>query len=249
MDALYGGYRDATYLRTRRRWEPWYSDSLNAALEPGGAAVVERVGFMLDIVRRAVAVDEVRNIVDVGGDAGQFFPPFDGPKYVVDVSSRDLVSGVKAVPALSDLPEPPHLLVSAHLLEHLPDPLAFVQDLRTAIASDGFLYVEVPLDRPKVRGWHATAMYERYLGLVRRTRPSWILADFAAGAARNLGWRVPWLGAVKQSEHINYFSEQSLTDLLGRSGFRVTQARSDPGASLQGLRLGRLGVLAVPTPS
>lgn len=245
MAALYGGYRGATYLRTRRRWEPWYSGSLNSALEPGSSAVTERIGFMVDLLA-GVDVAHLRNTVDVGGDAGQFFPPFAGPKYVVEVSDRELVPGVQAVRSVAELPEPPHLLVAAHLLEHLPDPLTFVRDLRAAIASDGHLYVEVPLDRPRVGRWHATAMYDRYLGLVLRTRPTWILADLVAGAARNLGWAVPWLGAVKQSEHINYFSERSLTELLTRAGFRVTNVRSDPRASLQGLRLGRLGVLAAP---
>lgn len=243
MAALYGGYRDAAYLRTRRRWEPWYSGALNSALEPGSAAVSERIGFMVDVVG---PVNGFRNIVDVGGDAGQFFPPFGGSKFVVDVSGRDLVAGVRAVQSLADLPEAPHLLVAAHLLEHLPDPLAFVGELREAIAADGHLYIEVPLDRPRVRRWHASANYDRYLGLVRRTRPTWIVADFAAGAARNIGWTVPWPAAVKQSEHINYFSERSLTDTLERSDFRVTRARSDPRATVGGLRLGRLGVHAVP---
>lgn len=243
MAALYGGYRDTTYLRTRRRWEPWYSGALNAAMAPGSAAVSERIGFMLDVVG---PVAGFRNIVDVGGDAGQFFPPFGGSKFVLDISRRELVPGVRAVRSLAELPEAPHLLVAAHLLEHLPYPLAFVRELRQAIADDGHLYIEVPLDRPRVRRWHASAYYDRYLGLVRRTRPTWIVADFAAGAARNIGWTVPWLAAVKQSEHITYFSERSLTDALERSGFRVARVRSDPRATVAGLRLGRLGLLAVP---
>jgi hypothetical protein len=246
MKALYGGYRGATYLRTRRRWEPWYSASLNAALEPGGPAVAERIDFMVGVLDSAISIGELRNIVDVGGDAGQFFPPFAGSKYVVDVSGKKLVEGVLAFQSLADLPEPPHLLISAHLLEHLPDPVTFVRSLREVISADGHLYVEVPLDRPRVGRWHATTAYDRFLGLMRRTRPTWILADFAAGAARNVGWPVPWPGAVKQSEHINYFSERSLTALLSNAGFRVTQVRSDPGASLRGLRLGTLAVLAVP---
>ena len=173
-------------------------------------------------------------------------PPFAGSKYVVDVSGKKLVAGVLAVQSLADLPEAPHLLISAHLLEHLPDPVTFVRSLREVISADGHLYIEVPLDRPRVGRWHATTAYDRFLGLVRRTRPTWILADFATGAARNVGWPVPWPGAVKQSEHINYFSERSLTALLSNAGFRVTQVRSDPGASLRGLRLGTLAVLAVP---
>jgi hypothetical protein len=247
LAALYSGYRGDRYLTVRRRWEPWYSASFNRALEPGSEAVEERVGFMVGMLGDALDVPNLRNIVDYGGDAGQFFPPaFAGPKFVLEVSGKTLVPGVQAVRALTDVPGgSPHMVIAAHLLEHLVDPVGLVREIREAVAADGFLYVEVPLDRPRVRRWHTTGAYDRFLGLCRRWRPTWILADFAAGAARNLGWRVPWLGAVKQSEHINYFSERSLDELLTRGGFRVLRMVADPRASLHGLRLGRLGALAV----
>jgi Methyltransferase domain len=247
LAAIYSGYRDERYLSIRRRWEPWYRRDLNSATEPGSKTVAERIGFVTNIVGSYIDIDTLRNIVDYGGDEGQFFPAgYSGPKYVIEVSGKDLVDGVQAASSLDELPERPHLVIAAHLLEHLVDPAALVKQIRAAVADDGLFYAEVPLDRPKVLRWHAGASYRRFLKWVSATRGSWIVADFAAGVARNFGRRVPRLGAVKQSEHINYFSTQSLQALLTGGGFRVVSTQADPTASVGGLRMGRLGALAVP---
>ena len=247
LGAMYSGYRNERYLSIRRHWEPWYSRDVNSTTEPGSEIVAERIGFLTSIVGSYMQIDTLRNIVDYGGDEGQFFPAgYSGPKYVIDVSGKELVDGVQAASSLDELPYRPHLVIAAHLLEHLVDPAALVKEIRAAVAEDGLFYAEVPLDRPKVRQWHAGAPYRRFLDRVSATRWTWVAADFAAGIARNFGRAVPRLGAVKQSEHINYFSTQSLQALLVGEGFRVVSTRADPRASVGGLRMGRLGALAVP---
>jgi Methyltransferase domain len=247
LAAMYSDYRNERYLSIRRRWEPWYSREVNSSMEPGSEAVAERIGFVTNIVGAYVQIDTLRNIVDYGGDEGQFFPMgYSGPKYVIDVSGKRLVAGVQAASSLDELPDRPHLVTAAHLLEHLVDPAALVKEVRAAVAEDGLLYAEVPLDRPKVRQWHAGAPYRLFLDRVSATRGSWIAADFIAGVARNFGRTVPRLGIIKQSEHINYFSTQSLQALLAAGGFRVVSTHADPTASFHGLRMGRLGALAIP---
>ncbi|ETW21528.1 hypothetical protein MGAST_25380 [Mycobacterium gastri 'Wayne'] len=216
-------------------------------MEPGSEAVAERIRFVTSIVEPHVQIDTLRNIVDYGGDEGQFFPPgYLGPKYVIDVSGKNMVEGVQAASSLAELPERPHLVTACGVLEHLIDPVATVKEIRAALADDGLFYAEVPLDRPKVRQWHSQARYRRFLDWVSATRGSWIVSDFVSGVARNFGRTVPRLGAVKQSEHINYFSTQSLEQLLIGGGFRVLRAQADPKMSYGGMRLGRLGALAVP---
>jgi len=247
LAAIYSGYRNERYLSIRRRWEPWYSRAVNSAMRPGSEVVAERIEFMTNIVVSNTAIDALRNIVDYGGDEGQLFPlGYLGPKYVIDVSGKDLVDGVQAAASLEELPDKPHLVIASGVLEHLVDPAATVKEIRAAVADDGLFYAEVPLDRPKVRPWHARARYRFFLERVSAARGSWIAADLVAGVARNFGRTVPRLGAVKQSEHINYFSTQSLEALLTGGGFRVVATRADPAASFEGLRLGRLGALAVP---
>jgi hypothetical protein len=61
-----------------------------------------------------------------------------------------------------------------------------------------------------------------------------------------MGWKVPRLGIVKQSEHINFFTSSSLRALLESCGFEVTAERQDPDARVGAFRLGRLGMAALP---
>ena len=126
--AMYAGYRNERYLSIRRRWEPWYSRDANSATKPGSQAVAERIGFVTTIVGSYIEIDTLRNIVDYGGDEGQFFPAgYAGPKYVIEVSGKNLVDGVRAAPTLGELPDSPHLVIAAHLLEHLVDPASVVK--------------------------------------------------------------------------------------------------------------------------
>lgn len=247
MAAMYSGYRSEKYLAVRRHWEPWYSIAANTATAPGSKAVTERVRFLTDLLNSYTDVNSVRNIVDYGGDEGQFFPvSYEGPKFVIDVSGKSLVDGVQSAASLAELPFQPHLVIAAHLMEHVVDPVAVVREVRRALGADGLFYVEVPLDRPKVRKWHETQPYRRYLRWVSVHRSTWIAADFVAGVARNFGFTLPRLGAVKESEHINYFSQQSLHALLAAGGFKVVCSNADPTATVGGLRIGLLGALAVP---
>lgn len=245
LAAIYGEYRDGSYVATRRRWEPWYSAAVNNAYDPGSPQILGRTAFMTKVLSAALDVQRLRSIADYGGDMGQFFPTeYTGPKFVIEVSGKPLMPGVTAVESLGKLPEPPHLVICAHLLEHLPDPGAVVREIGDALPDDGYLYVEVPLDRPSVHGWHATTTYRSYLARLASVRPAFVAADFATGVARNLGFAIPRLGAVKESEHINYYSARSMRALIERADLRVAQVVEDPHAKTGGLRMGRIGVLA-----
>ncbi len=247
MRLLYSGYRGGHYLSTRKKWEPWYLNSFNSVLDPGSLAVDNRVEFMTGVLNGGkINLPGLRNIVDYGGDAGQFFPrDFVGPKFLIEVSDREVAQDVRRISTLAELPESPHLVMVAHLLEHLSDPVALVSEIRRYLPSDGCIYVEVPLDCPVVRDWNTTHTYKRLLNFYVKNRWLWITADFMTGLLRNFGWRVPRLGIVKQSEHINFYSEDSLRLLLSKAGFRIVYLTVDPQARLAGLRLGRMGAIAL----
>jgi hypothetical protein len=74
LAAMYLGYRNERYLSIRRRWKPWYSRNVNSMMEPGSEVVTERVGFVTDIIGSYIRIDTLGNIVDYGGDEGQFPP-------------------------------------------------------------------------------------------------------------------------------------------------------------------------------
>jgi SAM-dependent methyltransferase len=246
MSAIYSGYRNDDYRRIRTRWEPWYRRSVNEAFLGESAAVADRRHFVEAILRDAGLADEdFGMIVDVGGDEGQFFPAVrSDERVVIDVSNKALPPDVTRVASLQGLGRDAGLLIIAHVLEHLPDPLGMVREAIDVLAPGGFLYVEVPLDRPRIRPSHSTPRHARWTRWVSRSRAAFTAADFATGVSRQQGWRVPRLGLVKESEHINYFSTASLERLLRSAGLHVLAQRSEPNATGGGLRLGRLGMVA-----
>ena len=248
IERLYDGYRGADYFRIRRSWEPWYRADVNDAYAPGSPAVEDRVRFASEILVRGGLKGPLECAVDFGGDQGQFFPDVVPIKrrVVVELSGQPLLPGVERVPSLESLSERPDLVVVAHVLEHLGDPRALLTEIHRTLDSSGLLYVEVPLERPRVRGWHRSRPYAGWVRGVTGRRWSFIPVDFASGVSRQLGWKIPRLGVVKESEHINFFTPASLASLLEACGFEITAERSEPNARTGALRLGRLGMSAVP---
>lgn len=246
LAGLYGDYRSATYVARRRRWEPWYGAAINDAYATEGTQVHERRHFLEGTLHSAGGERRFTCTVDYGGDEGQFFPTAaTGRRVVLEVSDRPLRPGVERVAALAALGERPDLVIMSHVLEHLPDPLAAVRDVRAAIAEGGTLYAEVPLDRFSTTAFHASPRYAGYLRGLTRHRWPFVAADLVTGLARQRWRHVPSLGVVKESEHLNYFSPRSLEALLAAAGFERVTERSDPAATVGGLRLGRHALVAI----
>ena len=248
MSALYGGYRGDAYVAARKRWEPWYGARVNDAFATGQAAVQGRRGFMTGVLKGVVAAArEFDCVVDYGGDEGQFFPDVPARRrVVVDLSQKGLPEGVERKGSLDDVGEAADLVVIAHVLEHLADPLATLREIRAHIRSDGVLYVEVPLDRPRLQPFHATDRAGRWRDRISARRTSFVPLDFASGISRQYRRRVPRLAALKMSEHVNYFDRHSLERALHLAGFQPVHHVRDPDADVGGLRMGRLGMVALP---
>src|ERR1035437_10036293 len=66
------------------------------------------------------------------------------------------------------------------------------------------------MDMPRLHDWHARDAYQKYLARVGRMRWPLVASDFVSGVSRQVGFRIPRLGVVKQSEKINYFTERSV---------------------------------------
>jgi SAM-dependent methyltransferase len=246
LSALYGGYRGTHYVEVRKRWEPWYRSAVNDAYMAGSKEVDSRRSFMERLIAKAFA-GQFRVAVDYGGDEGQFFPESAvGRKIVIDVSAHPKLEGVESHENFKTIGASPDLVTICHVLEHLNDPVAVLREVRQVIDPQGVLYLEVPLDTPRLHKWHSRDAYQRYLARVGRTRWPLVVSDFASGVSRQIGIRIPRLGVVKQSEHINYFTESSLKALLATTGFKVLAHSAEPKATVGGLRLGKLGMAAVP---
>jgi SAM-dependent methyltransferase len=206
LSSLYEHYRGEQYKEARRRWEPWYSRSVNDACSANSEHLNLRQSFMMKILKDADIGPRLDCVVDFGGDEGQFFPSVPtGRRIVCDVSDRELPGSIEHISTLDDLGDVrPDLVIVAHVLEHLPDPLEPLKEIRQVISDSGILYVEVPLDRFRVSQFHASHQYRSYLRKLVRHRVPFVASDFLTGVSRQFRSSIPRLGVIKQSEHINY---------------------------------------------
>lgn len=244
-DALYRNYREPDYLKARRRWEPWYLPAWNSSRDPNSEGAMEVVSeletHIADLPPEALAI-----VADVGGDAGQFFPRGAVRKLLVDPSDRDVVSGVERVSSLDQLPPGVSLVILGCVLPHVPDPLQFLRDVRTA-CPQAFVIIQTAHDQPNVRRRHGTPTYRDFLTRIGRSRLAFVVSDFGTGLCKQFGWKLPRFGVVKQSEHINYFSIHSLSRMAESIGYQVRSSHESKSGGLGALRLGSLWILLEPT--
>jgi hypothetical protein len=233
MSRLYSGYRGSDYFSVRNSAEPWYRETTNSAnLSPN--IVSSRKQGLLRFLRSHLPTDKKDFVVaDVGGDAGQFIPlELASAAYVVETSNQNPVEGVKRVSAIADVSRGIDLIVCAHVLEHLPDPISFMRKtLSSATMAQGCLvYLEVPLERYHISDAMSSAGYKSYLGRLVRFRPLLVLADFASVLARGFLNRVFPPLLIKMHEHLSFFTPRSLEQCLRDLGFETIEVKQEIGA-------------------
>lgn len=138
MARLYCDYRGPAYEAQRERFEPGYT-ARNRTLLAGDAHVPQVEAFLRPHLPARPAV------LDWGGDTGLNTPlrREAGCHHVLDISGRPLVEGAVTIAAPQ---RDYHLIVLAHVLEHVPEPANLISEIRTAMRADTRLYVEVPLE-------------------------------------------------------------------------------------------------------
>jgi hypothetical protein len=141
------------------------------------------------------------SIVDVGGDRGQYIPDLESEKlYVLEASSKTLLSGIERIENLNELHEI-GLIIYSHVLEHVSDPLTELQEL---LKHSNCLYVEVPFGIPVIN----SARKSRVLFFIK------FISSFYPRAWGKMTHpatgRESVKGILTQSEHLNFFSVKSL---------------------------------------
>jgi len=248
MAGLYSGYRGERYFQTRRRFEPWFTrsslDFWNPAKNPG--AVRERRDYMSETFHLfGINLGRRCDVLDFGGDLGQFFPSeLTGKKYLFDPFDSTLPTGITRVTSLSALTASLGLVMNCHTLEHLPNLQGQAASMANLLTDNGYLYLEVPLDRFKTSHFHKTLTYKLYLLLLIRILPLFIVVDFLTGMYRLFFRRIPFWGIVKQSEHLNYFSKKSLLALVGEELDVIGVTAPDLHFGQGRIRVGRIALVA-----
>jgi len=218
---LYAGYRSDAYYRARHRVEPFYTRGINAAIGADSETITLRRNTVGDFLFSETSEQPPRSVLDFGGDAGQFIPEWEGvTKYVYEISDVTPLAGVERVADLAHLKQPVDLVILAHVLEHASDPLGMLRALAPLTQPGGWLYVEVPLDRPQPPPRHFRFLHRRWVSAVSKSRGRTIVADLVSTPLRVL-FRGRWTPFTfpKLHEHLNHFSTASLAASLSSAGW------------------------------
>lgn len=208
---LYARYRSQEYQRMRHTSEPWYSVEFNADLASPGSYEIRR-GKVGAILRQHLGGREIKRVLDYGGDHGDLVRGlFDGAMaFVYDISGMPAADGVTATSDPAGCQA--DLIINSNVLEHVGFPRRLVEEILRAAPANGMIFLEVPCESPF--GLTRIARRVAQMGIVTLTRPA--LAGTVARPA----------GLYMMHEHINYFTEHSLSTLMRVCGCALIAAGS-----------------------
>ena len=113
------------------------------------------------------------------------------------------------------------------------------------LLTGGFLYIEIPLDGPsRIPKFFSSKFYHQYTKILCRFPPLFTSADLLGLVSKKfIG--LPICGSViKQSEHINFFTEASITKVIEAMGFsQIAATRYKPSSGVPVLDVTALGIL------
>ena len=195
---IYSNYRSELYNRIRNRWEKWYS--LEYVLGHGDIELISKRNQLVKTFLDDAGVENVQSILDVGGDRGQFLAEYKAEKKVVlEMSHHSLEKGVIRKEKLFDS-DRFDLIQYCHVLEHVTEPLVEIQ---TLLRHTNLLYIEVPNGIPTSSRARRNFLRFHIFNFISLNPHGWrVLTKPAAG-------RGHVKQVLKQSEHINFFSEDS----------------------------------------
>lgn len=231
---LYDGYRGAEYQRIREKYDCWYTEKINDAINNDSMALKEQQRVIEKMVRENVPIN-IRVALDFGGNQGDTFTDFLGTeeKYVYDISDIDVKGGgVKKIGSYQELLEHHFDFIMCNMtLEHVSYPKDFVKLLYDIGSSDTYYYLEVPSENPFEKNKFSVM---KYFGLFYNTHysKSRLIKHYF-----NLK-RQPYM---PMSEHVNFFTPTAIKTLMTESGFDVVDIQENYERAV----LGKSKVLSV----
>jgi hypothetical protein len=220
MFKIYSEYRGENYTSIRNKWENWYTTAYNDGHFT--QVYVNNRKTSISQFLTSQGVNKVESILDVGGDRGQYIPDFPNlsQKFVLDISNKDLIFGVKRISDLAEI-SGVDLLIFTHILEHLNDPISEIEKL---MSYTKFLYIEVPYGVPNPTKYRKSRIFQAMSLLASASPFVW------SGLSRASAGRRTFSKILRQSEHLNFF-RPSYFDLIGKKLNLETRVRISTMAS------------------
>lgn len=211
VQKLYTNYRDDEYQKQRQFYDSWYTKSINDLIGKNKKEIKSRNANLTKILKTYADISKIKKVLDFGGDEGQFIPNIlnNSQKYVYDISGVKTLDGIISLKTLDDCKKiTPDFVMCNHVLEHVVNPLAVVEDIKSILKSGAYLYVELPFDSPFYKNSFSNLQYlfNPYFSLKN------IWKQYIKMKQSN---------AYLMNEHINYYTPASIELLLKNSGFKI----------------------------
>lgn len=212
MKKLYSDYRGENYVSVRNKWEPWYSSSYNEA-HFSIEYLTKRKAILKEFLTNS-GILELRSIVDIGGNTGEFIPEISGliNRYVLDLSNKAMPPGIMRIADLNEV-DNVDLIIYSHTLEHVSFPWL---ELEKLAKSCKYLYVEVPEGIPSPNVFRKYRIFQFFAVFLSSSYKVW--GSFSRPSA---GRKLPAL-LLRQSEHLSFFSEQTFKVIAKKQGLEVS---------------------------
>lgn len=226
LDRMYSDYRGKSYLERRQHWEPWYTEKVNKAIGHSSTTLVNRKEHLSNMLTAEIdrnTITSPTRVLDFGGDEGQFIPELISitERAVLEISAVRTITNVQKFSGWDEVPSfKPDFIMMCHVLEHTIDARKLVEEAFYMLPVTGLLYIEVPLDSPpRIPHIFSQHFYSRWTEYIRRGRRRWMICDLLGLLSKRfLGVLIPG-SVIKQSEHVNYFSERAILDVCESIGF------------------------------
>lgn len=221
LESLYSDYRGVEYVKVRNKWDANYSPRLNEALQSDIEWMKWRQSCVLDALYSCqVSLDSLKICVDIGGGEGGVIPDLPNlEKFVLETNSNLILrSDVKQIWSIEDINSlKPNLVMCCGLLEHLNDPNQFLSDLASRLEPKTLIYIEVPLGVPE-NGKVLIRNIFILRSLARNSKIWNCILRLDRIFTELTQWR---LIPIRISEHINFFSNLGLRNIVQRLDLEV----------------------------
>lgn len=239
---LYKDYRGDEYQEQRQKHEQTYTKEFNNNLGNNQIEIINRKNNLSNILRAYLKRSEFANILDYGGDYGQFIPDHfsESEKYVYEISGAKPLEGVKLVTDIEEVKKHKFdFIMCCHVLEHVSFPRAEIENLKMLGHKNSVFYFEVPVELVNVLNpsgifkslYHQLGKDQinplsRILILIRELFRYFLVRTNLTYNLLFPIFGILGLNLLSMHEHINFFTSRSMKLLLESCGLKVLYADS-----------------------
>lgn len=224
MNNLYHQYRGKDYFVMRNKYEPWYTDKINKGIGDNKEFNLRRKVLIESLEENHIS-NSFKYILDHGGDKGQMISPSGGLnaefRAVCELSGVELEKGITRISPEEAKEINWDLILSCHVIEHLPDPFSYLREILALGNSKTIYFFEVPHERHIISHFCSQSGYVSWLNFLSKNERLMMLFDFYSIVTRKIFNRIFVGGFTALREHLQFFTVKGFSELLNKSGYNV----------------------------